>query len=77
MVVPRNTQDMENIYTFGSVNTFLYENWKGEISMRRVIPLALRFGRSDHYKEDQWLLETFDCDKNAYRTFALANILPR
>lgn len=72
-----NDQDVENFIVFGSLNTFRYTNWKGETEMRRVIPHCLRFGQTPYHKEDQWLLECFDCDKEALRTFALKDIHPR
>lgn len=77
MSTPANTQDVDNWIVFGSVNTFRYTNHRGEVALRIVIPHALRFGQSPYHKEDQWLLECYDCDKEELRTFALKDIHPR
>jgi hypothetical protein len=49
-----------------------YRNYRGESASRRVTPLRVRFGTTEHHKEPQFLLEVFDHDKRAARTFALA-----
>ncbi len=49
-----------------------YSNWRGEISIRKIIPEGLYFGSSEWYPEKQWLLRAFDLDKEAYRDFSLA-----
>jgi predicted DNA-binding transcriptional regulator YafY len=90
MTIPRNEHDVDNFLVFGCVNTFRYTNWKGETEMRKIVPICLRFGVSEHHKasydlnvhEDEqgggiWLLEAFDMDKQALRTFALKDIHPR
>jgi predicted DNA-binding transcriptional regulator YafY len=79
-MLPVNNQDVDNFIVFGSVNTFRYTNYKGEVGMRKVIPLCLRFnhlGSSEKFYKDQWVLECFDLDKNDYRTFALKDIHTR
>lgn len=84
-----NEQSRENVFVFGSINTFKYTNWKGETEERKVIPLCLRFGSLKcvtakeggfkGYDEPQWLLECIAADRPnesgiTYRTFALKNI---
>jgi predicted DNA-binding transcriptional regulator YafY len=78
-MLPKNTQDVDNFIVFGAVTTFRYTNHKGEVEMRRVVPLCLRFGSTPHYPEPQWLLEciALDRDNGAFRTFALDMIHPR
>lgn len=70
-----------NFIIFGAVNTFRYTKYKGETEFRRVIPHCIRFGVTEHHKDDgnggHWLLEAFDCNRNALRTFALKDIHPR
>lgn len=66
-----------NFIVFGAVNVFRYTNWKGETGERRFVPHCLRFGRTPDHPEDQWLLEVYDCDRAAPRTYALKDILPR
>ena len=52
----------------------LYTNWKGETSVRSIVPKELFFGSSEWHKEDQWLLRADDLDEKAKRTFALKDI---
>lgn len=55
--------------------TFTYKNWKGEIALRTVIPQGISFGITEwHPKNKQWLLKAWDCDKKAYREFAIEDI---
>ena len=51
-----------------------YTNWKGVTSFRRIIPKKIFFGSTEWHKEEQWLLEALDVDKNAYRSFAIKDI---
>lgn len=77
MTWPRNLQDVDNFLVFGVVNRFRYKNYKGETENRNVVPLCLRYGRTEHYPTDQWLVEAYDIDRNAPRTLALSGIEPR
>lgn len=58
---------------------FRYLNYRGEIQGRRVRfhrgGGSLHWGSTGHYPEEQWLLEAWDLDRGAWRTFALVNIL--
>lgn len=54
--------------------TFAYRNWKGEVSVRRVVPMQMYFGSTPFHKEGQWLLPAYDLDKKEWRTFALKDI---
>lgn len=51
-----------------------YTNWRGERSERRIRPLRLLFENSEWHHETQWVLEAFDLEKRAKRSFAIANI---
>lgn len=51
-----------------------YTNWRGERSMRRVLPDAIFFEANEWHPVEQWLLGAFDCEKQEYRTFAMSNI---
>lgn len=55
--------------------TFLYRNHRGEEALRRVRPIRLWFGSTCYHPEPQWLLEAFDVDRMATRSFAMSNIL--
>ena len=52
----------------------VYTNWKGETSIRRIIPQKISFGNNEWHKIPQWLLEAYDLDKKDVRHFALKDI---
>jgi hypothetical protein len=52
----------------------VYTNYKGETSIRSLIPEKIYFGSNEWHKEPQWLIEALDIDKNANRTFAVKDI---
>lgn len=54
--------------------TLVYTNYKGETSIRHVIPQRIIFGSNEWHKEDQWLMEATDLEKNAMRTFSMKDI---
>lgn len=58
----------------GEPLTFTYRNYRGEIALRRVQPLAIRFGSTEWHPEPQWLLRAFDLDKGEEREFAMRDI---
>lgn len=51
-----------------------YTNYRGETADRKIIPKAIRFASTEWHPEPQWLLDAFDLDKNADRSFALKDI---
>lgn len=51
-----------------------YINWKGDFEVRRIVPHHLFWGSNEWHKEEQWLLEAYDVDKKAMRTFAMSGI---
>ncbi|MCH8519715.1 MAG: hypothetical protein LAT82_03080 [Nanoarchaeota archaeon] len=51
-----------------------YTNWKGITSQRRIIPQNILFSSNEYHPEKQWLIEAYDVDKNAMRTFACRDI---
>ena len=53
---------------------FTYTNWKGNTSNRRAIMRKLFFGATAYHEEPQWLIEGYDMDKEAVRTYALKDI---
>ena len=53
---------------------FTYRNWKGELSLRSAVPRRVYFGSTEYHKEPQWLMEAFDADKQAVRTFAMLDM---
>lgn len=52
----------------------LYKNWKGVEKIRTIIPQKIYFGTTDFHKEEGWLLELFDVEKNDKRTYSLKDI---
>ncbi len=55
--------------------TITYKNWKGEISDRLIMPERIYYGKCEPWhKEEQWLLQAWDVEKKAYRTFAMCEI---
>lgn len=51
-----------------------YTNHRGERAIRRVRPVRWYCGSSVYHPEVGWLLEAWDFDREAYRTFALKDI---
>lgn len=51
-----------------------YTNWKGERSIRTIIPIRIYWGSNEWHKEEQWLLEAHDLEKQALRNFAMKDI---
>ena len=52
-----------------------YRNHRGEVGQRRVIPERVWFGQTDWHPGPQWLLDAFDLDRRACRSFAVKEIL--
>ena len=56
--------------------TFAYRNHRGEVATRHVRPVAFRFGTAPPwYTEPQWILEAFDVEKGAMRSFAWKGVI--
>lgn len=51
-----------------------YTNWRGEHGERRVIPQRIWFGSTEWHPEPQWLLDAFDIERGANRSFTMAEI---
>jgi predicted DNA-binding transcriptional regulator YafY len=51
-----------------------YMNWRGERSMRRIVPRSIFFGSNEWHPEPQWILKAFDLQKRGIRTFAMNKI---
>lgn len=52
----------------------IYTNYRNETNIREIIPLKIWFGHNEWHKDDQWILDAFDIDKNADRSFAMKDI---
>lgn len=56
--------------------TFVYRNRKRKIERRFVIPESIEFKSvQGYYEEEQWLMNAFDVERQAQRTFSMLNIL--
>lgn len=51
-----------------------YTNWRGERSVRRVLPVSVFFGTTQYHRDKQWFLTAVDVEKNAERHFAMSDI---
>ncbi|GHV93552.1 hypothetical protein AGMMS50268_40550 [Spirochaetia bacterium] len=51
-----------------------YTNYRGETNIREIIPQKIWFGSTERHPENGWLLDAFDIEKNADRSFALKDI---
>lgn len=56
--------------------TISYTNWRGETSLRRIIPKGVRYGSTPWHPEPQWLLLAWDEEKRATREFAMKDFGP-
>lgn len=54
---------------------FEYKNWKGEVGIRKVVPIEIFFGNTDFHESNQWLMVAFDIEKKEERTFAMKDII--
>jgi len=52
-----------------------YKNYQGITSIRTIIPQKIYYGSTDYHKENQWLMDVFDVDKDAPRTYAMMDII--
>lgn len=51
-----------------------YTNYRGERGLRSIVPMFTSFGSTEFHPEPQWLLQAFDVEKRAERTFAMRDI---
>ena len=73
--LPKDVQDKLNNNKIEDITIeVLYKNWRGEIGVRKILPLDIYFGSSEFHKEQQWLMKVWDLDKEDYRTYALKDI---
>ena len=51
-----------------------YTNYRGETAVRLIVPVRFFWGSNEYHKEEQWLVEVFDVERNAIRIYALKDI---
>ena len=54
--------------------TIVYTNYRGETSIRKIVPKNMWFGSTDWHPGSQWLLDAYDIEKDADRSFAIKDI---
>ena len=54
--------------------SIVYTNWKGKTAIRRITPLNFYHGSTEYHPKPQWLVDAWDLEKKANRTFALKDI---
>jgi hypothetical protein len=54
--------------------TVIYTNWRGETAERIIIPVSIRWGKTEWHPEEQWLLKVWDIERKAYREYAVKDI---
>ncbi len=65
----------DSTVTSGPAIRFVYENYAGKIAVRNAVPVRMTFGSNEWHKERGWLLEAFDLEHGAMRTFAVKDII--
>lgn len=56
--------------------SFVYTNWRGEVDRRTVRgPITLRIGSTAWHDRDQWLMRAYDLDRQAWREYAMADVI--
>lgn len=62
-------------YPIGNASvSFVYRNHRGLTETRRVRPEFLYFGTTEYHKTPGWLLDAYDHDRGAIRTFSIPDI---
>ncbi len=56
------------------VVNIVYKNYRGETAVRKIIPKKIWFGKTEWHPTEQWLLDAFDLEKKADRSFAMQDI---
>lgn len=69
----------ENLHMVGITKSedpykVLYTNWGGNTRWRFITPKKYFFGSSEFHANKQWFVESYDHEKEADRTYALADI---
>ena len=69
---------MQVISVFGTqqseVVKIRYINWKGAEGYRTIVPDRMWFGHTEFHPADQFILDAFDVEKGAPRSFAMRDI---
>ncbi len=58
----------------GEPVAMVYTNYRGEHARRTVLPERVWFGATEWHPAPQWLLDAYDFDREALRSFALEDV---
>lgn len=58
----------------GDTVELVYTNYKGEKSIRKVLPVHIWFGETVWHPDLQWFLDAWDVDRQAMRSFAMVAV---
>lgn len=55
----------------------VYTNYRVETATRTFVPIEgkLYWGKTEFHHEEQWLIDVYDVDRKANRTYALKDML--
>jgi len=72
----KGTPSMPNATTGTPKETvsILYTNYRGETSIRRIVPKRIWFGKTEWHPDEEWILDAFDLEKEAERGFAMKDV---
>lgn len=51
-----------------------YTNHRGERRERRILPVRIWWGKTEHHIHEQWLMDAYDMEKGEHRDFAMRYI---
>lgn len=54
---------------------FKYKNYKEQISNREVLPMDIKYTKTQYHPEEQWFLDAYDVVKKKRRLFAIIDII--
>lgn len=60
----------------GKLITVIYTNHRGITTSRTIRPLSAYYGKSQWHPEPQWLMDAWDEERGAVRSFALKDMKP-
>lgn len=63
------------VYSAEQVLTVRYKNYRGEVAVRKIVPVKTWWGKTDFHPHEQWILTVWDCERNAQRDYAMQDIL--
>lgn len=58
-------------FATGRVIYVRYENWRGEVRSRRILPHGMRWGKTEWHPVEQWLIQATDLQDGVMKEFAL------